>query len=45
MHAPVDHAALKVILQNKLKVFVIGKDARQLDNLLNGKAFIGSVID
>ncbi len=45
MHGPVDHTAMKIILQNKLKVFILGKDARQLDNLLNGKAFIGSIID
>jgi uridylate kinase len=45
MHAPVDHVALKVIMQNKLKVFVIGKDAKQLDNFLNNKRFIGTRIE
>lgn len=45
MHAPVDHTALKIILQHKLKVMIIGKDARQLDNFLNGKKFVGSKID
>ena len=45
MHGPVDHTAMKVIMQNKLKVFILGKDAKQLDNLLNGKSFIGSSID
>lgn len=45
MHAPVDRTAMKVIMENKIKVYILGNDARQLDNLLNGKTFIGSVID
>lgn len=44
MHAPVDHSAMKVIRQNKIKVFIIGDNTRQLDNLLNGKKFVGSII-
>jgi uridylate kinase len=45
MHGPVDHTAMKIILQNKLRVFILGKDAKQLDNLLNGKKFIGTKIN
>ncbi len=45
MHAPVDHTAMKVIMQNKLRVFIIGKDSKQLNNLLNGKAFVGTIIN
>jgi uridylate kinase len=45
MHGPVDHTAMKVILEHKLRVFILGKDAKQLDNLLNNKPFIGSRID
>lgn len=45
MHAPVDHEAMKVIMQNHLKVFIIGKDAKQLDNMLQGKNFVGSVVE
>ena len=45
MHGPVDHTAMKIILENKLRVFIIGKDARQLDNLLKGKSFIGTIVD
>jgi len=45
MHAPVDHSAMRIIQKNKLCVFIIGKDAKQLDNMLNGKKFIGSKID
>ncbi len=45
MHGPVDHTAMKVILKDKLRVYILGRDAKQLDNLLNGKKFIGSTID
>ena len=45
MHGPVDHTAMKIIMQNKLRVFILGNDAKQIDNLLNGKRFIGSKID
>ncbi len=45
MHAPVDHTAMKTILKHKLRVYIIGKDARQLDNLLKGKKFIGTRIE
>jgi uridylate kinase len=44
MHGPVDHTAMQIILKNKLKVFIIGKDTKQLDSLLNGKRFIGTTI-
>ncbi len=45
MHGPVDHTAMKIIMQNNLKVFIIGKDAKQLDNMLNAKKFIGTIVD
>jgi len=45
MHAPVDHTAMKIIRENKIKTTIIGDDAKQLDNLLNGNKFIGSVIE
>jgi len=45
MHAPVDHTAMRVIREHKIKTYIIGKDAKQLDNLLNGKKFIGSVVE
>ena len=44
MHAPVDHTAMKIIKANKIKTFIIGKDARQLDNFLNNKSFIGTIV-
>jgi uridylate kinase len=45
MHAPVDHSAMKVIKKNKIKTFIIGDDVNQLDNLLNKKKFIGTIIE
>jgi uridylate kinase len=44
MHAPVDHVAMKIIRKHKIKTYIIGKDVKQLDNLLNSKSFIGTVI-
>lgn len=45
MHAPVDHTAMKIIKQHKIKTYIIGKDARQLDNFLSNKKFIGTIIE
>lgn len=45
MHAPVDHTAMKIILEHKIKTYILGKDTKQIDNLLNGKKFIGTTID
>jgi uridylate kinase len=44
MHAPVDHLAIKIIKNNKIKTFILGDDPQQLDNLLNKKEFIGTTI-
>ena len=45
MHAPVDHVAIKVIKKHKIKTFILGQDIKQLDNLLNNKRFIGTIIE
>jgi uridylate kinase len=45
MHAPLDHTAMKTIKQHKIKTYIIGKDAKQLDNFLNKKAFIGTIVE
>jgi uridylate kinase len=45
MHAPVDYTAMKVIMQNKIKTYIIGPDPKQLDNLLNKRDFIGTTIE
>jgi len=44
MHAPVDHVAMKIIRKHNIKTYIIGKDVKQLDNLLNNKSFIGTII-
>ncbi len=44
MHAPVDHSAMRVIRENKIKTFIVGEDVKQLDNLLNGREFVGTRI-
>lgn len=44
MHAPVDHSAMKIIKKHNIRIFIIGKDMKQLDNLLNGKSFVGTTI-
>ena len=45
MHAPVDHVAMKIIREHQIKTYIIGKDTKQLNNLLKGKSFIGTKID
>ena len=45
MHAPVDHSAVKLIKKHKIKTIIIGKDMKQFDNLLNGKKFVGTIIE
>jgi len=44
MHAPVDHTAMKIIKKHKIKTYILGKDMKNLDNLLNNKSFIGTII-
>lgn len=40
-----DQTASKIIQKNKIKTYIIGKDLKQLENLLKGKKFIGTVIE
>jgi len=44
-HAPLDQTAISVIKKNKIKTYILGKDLKNLDNLLNGKRFIGTIVD
>ncbi|MEK6833773.1 MAG: UMP kinase, partial [Nanoarchaeota archaeon] len=44
MHAPVDHTAMRIIREKNIKTYIIGKDAKQLNNLLNNRKFIGTTI-
>ena len=44
-HFVIDQTASKMIMKNKIVSYIIGKDLKQLDNLLNGRKFIGTRID
>jgi uridylate kinase len=43
-HFVLDQNASKVILKNKIKTYILGKDLTQFDNLLSNKPFIGTTI-
>jgi len=43
-HFVIDQTASKMIMDNKITTYILGKDAEQLDNLLNGKKFIGTIV-
>jgi uridylate kinase len=43
-HFVLDQTAAKRIMENKIKTYILGKDMKQLDNLLNGKKFKGTTI-
>lgn len=43
-HFVLDQTASKIILQNKITTYILGKDMKQLDNLLNNKSYKGTII-
>lgn len=43
-HFVLDQKASNIIRKNKIITYILGKDMKQLDNLLNGKKFIGTKI-
>ena len=43
-HFVLDQTASKIIMNNKITTYILGEDMKQLDNLLNGKRFIGTKI-
>ncbi len=43
-HFVLDQTASKIILENKISTYIIGKNLNQLDNILNDKKFIGTII-
>ena len=43
-HFVLDQTASKIILKNKITTYIIGKNLKQLDNVLNNKKFIGTII-
>lgn len=44
-HFILDKNAAKIIKDNKIKTYILGKDLKELDNLLNGKNFKGTTIN
>ena len=44
MHAPFDPVSAKEAQKSRMKVYIIGRDLKNLENLLEGKRFIGTVI-
>lgn len=43
-HFVLDQHASKIILENKIKTYILGKNMNNLNNLLKGKKFIGTTI-
>lgn len=43
-HFILDQSASKIVLKNKIPTYVLGKDLKQLDNLLNDRKFTGTRI-
>lgn len=43
-HFVLDQTASKIIMKNKITTYIIGQNAKQLDNLLNGRKFKGTKI-
>ena len=44
-HFVIDQTASKIIMKDKITTYILGKDMKQFDNLLNGRKFIGTRID
>jgi uridylate kinase len=44
-HFVLDQTASEIILKSKIKTYILGKNINQLDNLLNGKNFKGTIIE
>ena len=44
-HFVLDQSAIKFIKEKKIKTYILGKNMKNLDNLLNNKRFIGTTID
>jgi len=43
-HFVLDQTASKIILKNKIKTYILGKNLKNLDNLLDNKKFKGTII-
>ena len=43
-HFVLDQDASEIIMKDKIKTYILGKDLKNLDNLLSGKKFMGTTI-
>ena len=43
-HFILDQSASKIIMKNKITTYILGKNMKQLDNLLNNKQYYGTII-
>ncbi|GAI46234.1 unnamed protein product, partial [marine sediment metagenome] len=39
-----DQTASEIIMKNKIKTYILGKDLKQIENVLKGKKFRGTLI-
>jgi len=44
-HFVLDQKSSKIIMENKIPTYIIGKDVKELDNFLKGKNFRGTVVE
>ncbi len=43
-HFVIDQTASKIVMDNKITTYILGKNPKQLDNLLNSRKFIGTIV-
>lgn len=43
-HFVLDQTASEIVMKNKIKTYILGKDLKQLENVLKGKKFKGTLI-
>ena len=43
-HFVIDQHAMKILVESKSNLFILGKDVKQLDNFLSGKSFKGTSV-
>ncbi|MCL5730337.1 MAG: UMP kinase [Candidatus Pacearchaeota archaeon] len=44
-HFVIDQTASRVIMENRIKTYIIGKNMKNLDNLLNNRKFTGTIVE
>lgn len=44
-HFVIDQTASRIIMQNRITTYILGKNLNNLDNLLNGRKFTGTVVE